>query len=112
MIPDRVLKDNGYTLRTRDEFRCRAFGTEKSFAKSSGLLRVKPCTGKNVQVRTTFFLGKVSGDGAGFNELYERIAGGYRILMSEVWNERLAVTFHLDYIVAEFPDEATNLRSG
>jgi len=96
-------------LRAFYKFRGYPFGAEEPLAECGSDFGVKPGTGKYIEVRASFFLGKMSGDGACLNKLDERVPGGYRIVVTEMGYECLSVPFHLNYVPAQFPDEAADL---
>ena len=94
-----------------DEFCRDAFGAEEPLAECGSDFGVKPGTGKYIEVRASFFLGKMSGDGARFNKLDERVPCCYRIVVTEMGHEWLSVSFHLDNVPAQFPDESADFFS-
>ncbi len=48
------------------------------------------------------------GDGTGFDKLYQRIPGSDGIIMSEMRNERFAISFHFDDSITKFHDKFVN----
>ena len=87
-------------------------GAEEFFTEGFGFFGVVPCAGKNIQINGFFIFRKVRSDGTGFDKLYERVAGGNRIIMSEMGNECFSIAFHMDHVITQCNDKFFDFAAG
>ena len=87
-----------------------AFRLKEVLTKLCGFFHVIPDTRKYIDVATFFILRKVTRDRAGFDKLDHGVSGGNGIIVPEMRYKRLAITLHVDDIVAKLHDEIPDMR--
>ncbi len=73
-------------------------------------IHIERFAGENIDIGVADLFRKVAGNGAGLDQLDERIAGGMGIMSREVGQCRLAIGFHVDR-GNQFFDESNDIRA-